>query len=293
MIRLGYVGVNTLLPSASNTFRIANYTEERMLETARMNLKALKNILDWNAQNGVFVFRITSQLIPYGSSLINSNVWQEIFFNEFKTIGKFIRDNGMRVSMHPGQYTVLNTPDKSFYINGLRDLVYHNSILDLMELDSSNKIIIHGGGAYGDKRRSLKILETRIQDLPREITNRLALENDERVYNAEDIAKFCNKTGLPGVFDIFHHQILPSFESYSNRKIVFLFMQNWINVRQKIHYSNQQHGKRRGAHSESIDMRDFAILYEEIKDLDLDLMLEVKDKQESLFKLRNNFPELQ
>jgi UV DNA damage endonuclease len=71
MIRVGYVCINTELPSSSKTFRLKRYTEERMLEVARSNLSALFTILKWNLEHGITLFRITSELIPFGSSHVN------------------------------------------------------------------------------------------------------------------------------------------------------------------------------------------------------------------------------
>jgi UV DNA damage repair endonuclease len=122
MIRLGYVAVNTLLPTSSRTFRLANYTDEKMLCVARENLSALQKILEWNRDNGVALFRITSHLIPFGSSPINSGIWRKVLADTFAAIGHFIRANGMRVSMHPGHYTVLNTPSERVFESTLREL---------------------------------------------------------------------------------------------------------------------------------------------------------------------------
>lgn len=293
MIRLGYVGINTMLPTASKTFRLANFSEERMLSTAAGNIGALSQILQWNLEHNISVFRITSGLIPFGSHKINSGKWMVTFSKELKRIGDFVKANGMRVSMHPGQYTVINTPTEAYYIRSIKDLEYHCAVLDLLKVDSSHKIIIHGGGVYQDKERSTKILTDRLSRIEKKIVNRLVVENDERNFNAEQIYEICKKTKLPGVLDIFHHQCFPSFNDLSLREIILLYKSTWpLNQRQKIHYSNQAPKKHRGAHSEGIDVQLFGEFYKGIKDLDLDIMLETKDKQESVLKLKKSFPEL-
>jgi UV DNA damage endonuclease len=292
MIRLGYVGSNTELPSASRTFRLASYSEEKMIEISRSNLLALEQILHWNLENDITLFRITSDLIPFGSSLINSGSWKEVLKKDFERIGRFARNNSMRISMHPGQYTVLNTPDELVRANSLRDLDYHASIFELMHLNFDCKIILHGGGAYGDKEKAQKVLEKRIGGLPTHIRKRLVLENDERVFTAEDILLVCKATKLPGVFDIFHHQVLPSLTKFTTREVLILFTETWHGKRQKIHYSEQASGKNKGAHSETISVTEFGKFYSTIKDLELDIMLEVKDKQASLLKLKYHFEEL-
>ena len=292
MIRIGYVGINTELPSASRTFRLAGYTEERMLEVSRSNLLALHDILKWNLEHHITLFRITSGLIPFGSNTVNSGTWKHELKEEFDRVGKYIRQNSMRVSMHPGQYTVLNAPDPNVYRNALLDLEYHNAVLDLMGLDSSHIIIIHGGGAYQDKARYLAVLQERLSGLDKNLKKRIALENDERVYSAEDIFSVCMKTVTPGIFDILHHQVLPSFEETDTRVIIQKFQKTWPGKRQKIHYSNQDPTKNRGAHSETIDLELFGAFLKEIRGLELDIMLEVKDKQVSVLRLRERYPEL-
>jgi UV DNA damage endonuclease len=292
MIRLGYVGVNTLLPSASQTFRIRNYSEEKMLEVSYSNIIALKNILRWNLEHKIMIFRISSDLIPYGSNPINSGSWKEVFKFELKEIGNFIKKNGMKVTMHPGQYTVLNTPNENYYRNTLNDLYYHNSVLELLGLDNSHRIVIHGGGSYGAKEYSLEVLKKRFSALPDRIKSRITFENDERCFNARDILSICQELGVSATLDIFHHEVFPSFEELGDRDILLLFRETWFNERQDIHYSNQDQLKKRGAHSESVDLSQFEKFYNAIKDLDLDIMLEVKDKQASVLKIRQAFPEL-
>jgi UV DNA damage endonuclease len=161
-----------------------------------------------------------------------------------------------------------------------------------MHLNFDCKIILHGGGAYGDKKAAQNTLEKRIRDLPTHIRKRLILENDERVFTAEDIISVCNATKQPGVFDIFHHQVLPSLNTLTTREILLQFTETWLGKRQKIHYSEQAPEKNKGAHSETISVTQFGKFYSTIKDLELDIMLEVKDKQASLLKLKSRFTEL-
>lgn len=292
MIRIGYVGSNTALPTASRTFRIAGYSEERMLSVSRSNILALENILMWNLERNITLFRVTSNLIPYASSPLNSGSWKEVFHPDFVRIGRIIRASGMRVSMHPGQFTVLSTPVETFYSNTLRELDYHDAVLSLMGLDSFHKIIIHGGGAYGNKEYHVGLLLERLDALPSPLRRRLVLENDEKVYNAAEVLDICRRGGLPGLFDVFHHEVLPSLEGMTTRQVILLFAETWSGERQKVHYSNQDPARPKGAHSETIDVEQFRAFYESVRDLDLDIMLEVKDKQASVLKLKQAFPDI-
>lgn len=293
MIRIGYACVNTELPTSGRTFRLAGYSEERMLEVARANLQALKEILGWNERHGIRLFRITSNLIPFGSHPVNSGSWKKALAHDFEEAGRFILAHGMRVSMHPGQHTVINTPDEGFYASVLRDLEYHDAVLDLMGLDHGNVVVVHGGGGYGSKERSAARLRMRLEGLPPAVRKRLALENDDRVFAAQDILALCRATGLPGILDVFHHEVLPGQGTENTRELVLLFRDTWKKTRQKVHYSNQDPGKRKGSHSRSIDVHAFGAFLESVRDLELDVMLETKDKQASVLALRKAYPWLE
>jgi UV DNA damage endonuclease len=293
MIRIGYVGLNTTLPTPNKIFRLRGYTDARMLEVARNNLKALHVILEWNKEHNIQIFRLTSQLIPLGSHPINSGIWKSALAEEFYTIGKYVKENNMKLSMHPGQYTVINALNEQYYINAVRDLQYHADIFDLMKLDNKHRFVIHGGGAYGDKSASLKRLRERIKQLPEPIYSRLMLENDDVIYSAEEILSVCLDTNIPAVLDTFHHEILASMENRSVLDIILEYKKSWPkDERQKIQYSNQDPNKSKGAHAQTIDIGLFGNFLEEIGDIELDIMLEVKDKEQSVVKLRDQFPQL-
>jgi UV DNA damage endonuclease len=58
--------------------------------------------------------------------------------------------------MHPGQYTLLNSPDGGILTRSIKELRYHTDVLDALELDASAKIQVHIGGVYGDKEIWIK-----------------------------------------------------------------------------------------------------------------------------------------
>ncbi len=293
MIRIGYVGINTTLPTPNRIFRLSGYTEERMIEVARSNIQALQTILQWNKEHEIAIFRLTSQLIPFGSHPINSGIWKTTLAEELSQIGDFVKKNAMKLSMHPGQYTVINALNDSYYQNAVRDLAYHADLLGLMGLDAKHRFVVHGGGAYGDKVTSLKRLQERIKELPQPIYERLMIENDDVIFNAEEILNVCLQTKVPGVIDTFHHEVLPSMSGQKIRDIILAYKKSWpTDERQKIQYSNQNPDKSKGAHSLTTDITQFKAFYETVKDLELDIILEVKDKEQSVLNLRQVIPAL-
>jgi len=70
-------------------------------------------------------------------------------------VGALLKKHGMRVTMHPDQFTLLNSPRKDVHERSVKELLYHTDLLDTMGLDTTAKIQIHVGGIYGNKRKSI------------------------------------------------------------------------------------------------------------------------------------------
>ncbi len=98
-------------------------TPARLDEITAHNLQVLENLVAYNADQGIRLFRISSDIIPFGSSPVNRQPWDEQHAGQLARIGDLIRASGMRVSMHPGQYTVLNSPDGDVVARAVADLV--------------------------------------------------------------------------------------------------------------------------------------------------------------------------
>ena len=59
-----------------------------------------------------------------------------------------------------------------------------------------------------------------------------------------------------------------------------------------IDYSTQELGEKKGKHITSIDLKLFKKFLKDIKGIDLDIMLEIKDKEKSALKAVNLLKEL-
>lgn len=266
-----------------------NATDDKLQEIIIHNLNSLSNIIEYNVKNQIKLFRISSDLIPFGSSSINSLSWWEIFKNEFAEIGSKIRNSGMRVSMHPGQYTVLNSLEEEVVERAIADLNYHSLILDSLGLSSENKIVLHIGGVYDDKNESIKRFIANYKRLSDSVKNRLVIENDDKSYNISEVLEIGRILNMPVIFDNLHNKVNPS--PIENSEIY------WINEckktwqekdgNQKIHYSQQDILKRAGGHSSYIRINEFMKFYEALEREDIDIMLEVKDKNLSAIKCIN------
>ena len=150
-MKIGYPCLNRTLACRTNsTFRLASFSEERFLNATASNIECLRSVLRFNAERSILFFRISSDIIPFASHPVCTVPWQERFRENFRQLGSFIKDAGIRISMHPDQFTVLNSPDPAIVERSIRELRYHAEVLDLLGLDTTAKIQIHAGGVYGD-----------------------------------------------------------------------------------------------------------------------------------------------
>ncbi|TFG00411.1 MAG: UV DNA damage repair endonuclease UvsE [Promethearchaeota archaeon] len=287
-MRIGYPCINLSLECrSSRTFRLKNYSISRLKDTIKNNINCLQEILEYNKKYGFLFFRITSDLIPFASHKIMDFQWQEYFKDHFLKIGDYIKKNQIRITMHPGQYTVLNSINEGVFRRSLKEVEYHVEVLDLMKLDSTAKIQVHVGGKYGNKKESLNRFIERYSEYTEKIKKRLVIENDDKSYNLNDCMNIHNETGIPVIFDIYHHQCNNSGESM---EIGFKkFTSTW---KQKdgipiVHYSSEHPTKGNPSHSEHIDLTDFNQFIQKTKDFDFDIMLEIKDKEKSALKALN------
>lgn len=269
---------------------LKNANEDNLARLVRNNLSSLKNIIDYNAANGILLFRISSDIIPFGSNSANTLQWKTIFSNELNAIGEMIKRAGIRVSMHPGQYTVLNSPNKAVVKRAIEDLNYHSGFLDSLGVDSSNKIVLHVGGAYGDKAAALLRFAQSFKELDNSVCRRLVIENDDRVFNIGDVLELASNLGLPVIYDNLHNRLNSCDRTKDDFYWVSKCALSWKEKDgiQKIHYSQQNHSKRSGSHSESIHLKEFMEFYSGLGERKPDIMLEVKDKNLSALKCINS-----
>ena len=285
---IGYACLTKGVPEANyKTCRKANATEENLKKLIEHNLHVLDTMIEYNHLEGIRLFRISSDIIPFGSDYAVNNLdWPSLFEPLFTKIGNKIRDYGIRVSMHPGQYTVLNSPREEVVIRAIDDLRYHTLFLDSLGVDSEHKIILHIGGVYNDKEIAIERFCRVYGQLDQGIKNRLIIENDDRSYTIKEVLAISEKTGAPVVYDNLHHAINGGSESHPDSYWINLAKQTWKEKdgRAKVHYSQQQLNGREGSHSQFIRIDEFMNYYEDVSPCEVDIMLEVKDKNLSAVK---------
>jgi UV DNA damage endonuclease len=287
---IGYACMTVGVPDTGISRCILKNAEEAKLRSViTSNLQALESIIDYNISNGIKLFRISSDIIPFASHPVNSIPWWSDYKEEFHKLGMKIKTSGMRVSMHPGQYTILNSPDAGVSERAVKDLIYHDRLLTALGMDSSCKLVLHIGGIYGEKEKAVQTFLYNYRNLSREIKDRLILENDDRSYTIRDVLAISELTGAPVVYDNLHHKVNPPGEEYPDAYWIRESAKTWgkRDGKQKLHYSQQKQEGAAGAHSDTIGLAEFLNYYSGLPDQEADIMLEVKDKNLSAVKCIN------
>ena len=284
-MKIGYPCINRSIGCSSNKkFRLANFTEEKFNETVKNNLNCLGKIIDYNIENDMLFLRISSETVPFASHDVCTLDWKETFRIELENIGKKLRENNFRVSMHPGQFTLLNSPSEKIVVKSLAELEYHADLLGAMSLDNTAKIQIHVGGVYGDKDSAIERFISTFGIASKKITSRLAIENDDYHYSVKDCLRINKETNIPIILDNLHLECLNDGESLIEAYDMIKGTWDEEDGIPMLDYSSQQKDARIGKHTEHIDSNHFKKFIDIMHNQEFDLMFEIKDKEKSVLE---------
>ena len=134
MNHLGYACINqgfSSLPKSqritTNRTMIKRTFHERGIEYASelalQNLRDLHTILEWNLENDIYFYRLSSDIIPWASEydLIDMPNFGAIHAAALKA-GNFARKHGMRLTAHPGPFNKLAAKEERIVNNTVKDL---------------------------------------------------------------------------------------------------------------------------------------------------------------------------
>ena len=252
-MELGYACINMTLSASkpkitTNRSMIKKTFKEKGLDYAGelglKNARDLFHILKWNNENGIKLFRLSSEFFPWASEYSFEELPQ---FNRIKTIlagcGQYAKANGIRITSHPGPFNVLVSPRPHVVENTITDLEIHGRVFDLMGLSKThyNKINIHCNGVYGDKISAMDRFCENFKRLSPSVQSRLTVENDDKasMYSVKDLMYIHERCGIPIVFDYHHHQFCTG--GLSEEEALKLAITTWPKgIKPIVHYSESK-----------------------------------------------------
>ena len=283
MIRFGYPAQNVTLPATTNhTLRLSSLSDmEKLRALVWENLLALENILRWNADHSIGLFRMGQGLIPFASHPAFPYDWESEHGDDLRSLGELARTRDIRLSMHPGQFINPGSPNPQTVERSLMELRYATRVLDLLG-NPDGVIVLHLGGAYDDRPAAVTRFVEVLRSSP-ELLRYLALENDERIWTVGEIVTTANSLRIPAILDTLHHALNPGGRTLS--EALGLALPTWNGKRPKLHLSSQDPSKKLGAHAYSIKLDDWESLLEALNGREADVMVEAKGKELALAPL--------
>ena len=259
------------------------------------NLKDVLKIMDWNEENGIKVYRLSSEMFPHKSNPKVEEYSFDFAIDLLKQIGEKSKQLNQRLTFHPGQYNVVGTPNRKTFLQTCNDLKYHADVLDLMGLDNNSVMVVHGGGMYGDKEKTKIRWCEQFQELPENVKKRLVLENCEKSFSIKDCLEVSEKINIPIVFDTHHFEcyklLHPDEEFEEASYYIPLILETWKKrgIKPKFHVSEQGSG-RCGHHSDYIkEIPQYLLEIPQKYNVNFDIMIEAKCKELAIQKLYEKY----
>jgi UV DNA damage endonuclease len=255
--------------------------EKKLVSIAVDNLYNTLQILKWCKEHNIFMYRLSSDLIPLATYLEDWNWWKnDDILNMCAKIKEFVKDSGIRISLHPDQFCVLNSDKSEVVKNSIRILEYLNRLSNLI---GNQILIIHTGSTAGGKEKAIKRFLDNFKLLSPDIQSKLALENDDKSFNAKEVLHICEALGIPMVLDIHHYNCLNEGENLSDLRNRIIA--TWKGKRPKMHLSSGKTAFTDRHHADYINQVDFETALS-FAGNDFDIMLECKQKELALLRLR-------
>ena len=273
-------------------FQKGLYDTSRIVNTYHNNVDEHIKLVPKLVAHDIRVFRMTSNMFPlfeFNREIIERD---ELLNKKLRRLGQLFLDNNIRVTCHPGQFTILNSNEDRVIQNAIKELEYHAWMFDTMGLPRTPyyAINIHGG-----KRGNFdKLVETINERLPYNVKSRLTLENDEKCFSVRELVEVYKHTGIPVVFDshhfVFNKDGMDMIEAFNAT------YDTWMacDVKPLQHISNTEPGLENGSFNER-RKHSWEIHYVPKPQLIgltynmIDVDVEAKGKNIALLKMRKNF----
>lgn len=304
MKNYGYCCINMTLQEGKKESRITTNRSmvkktflERGLEyassTALLNVKDLVKVIKWNNDNGIGMYRMSSDIFPWSSEYEYSDLPDFAEISKIlKQAGDGARSGGQRLTFHPSPYGVLASVREDVVINAIKDLRQHAEIMDLMGLDQTffYPINIHVNTTKPTKEEASERFCRNYELLPETVKKRLVVEVDDKKsqYTAVDLYHMIHsKIGIPITFDYLHNKCNPSH--LDEKQALALCLSTWPeDIPAITHYSDSRRNHedplcKEVAHSDWI--------YNEVQTYGMDFYIEfeVKMKEKALLKYIETF----
>jgi hypothetical protein len=214
--------------------------EQKLWDIMVQNLTATKLLVErvGELDENLRMVRLSSDLLPVYTEPTWSYFWRRVDVRDyceqhFGLIGRSAREHNVRLSFHPGQFTVLASTDPDIVNRSIEEFEYHADMARWMGYGKKFqdfKINVHISGRAGPA--GVLSAYTRLSP---EARNCITIENEENAWGLDDCLSIADT--IPIVLDIHHHWIREAEYINPGEPRVRRVMESWRGVRPTLHYS--------------------------------------------------------
>ena len=272
-----------------------------------VSLGFLDAILDYLDRNDLRMYRMATAIAPYASHPDHPEFHGQVeeCAAELERFGARARELDIRLSTHPGQYTVLNSEREEVRESAIAELEVQGALFEAMGLGDEAAVVVHGGGTAGGIAAASDRFVRGWDGLSERARRYVVIENDDRSFGIGDVVEIARRCDARVVWDLLHHHCHDP-EGIPDREALGLALGTWpAGVTPKIHYSSPRldvgersvkEGRRTvrvpvlpqlRAHADLIDPIGFELFLRDSHDVgDFDVMVEAKAKDLAVRRLR-------
>ena len=214
--------------------------EQRLWDLMVQNIESARRLVEKvsSLDEHLRMVRLSSDILPVYTEPSWSYFWRRpdvVRYCEtaFERIGTLARSTNVRLSFHPGQFTVLASADPDIVQRSVEEFEYHVDMARWMGYGrefQDFKINVHISGRQGPE--GIKAI---LPKMTPEARNTLTIENDEMTWGIDASLELVDHCAL--VLDIHHHWIKTGEYIETTDDRVKRIRDSWRGVRPVIHYS--------------------------------------------------------
>ena len=244
------------------------------------NLYNVNRIMLWCIENNISLYRLSSDLIPLAVYIPEWKWWEDPDIrNMCDRIKKITHEGKIRISMHPDQFCILNSDKAEVVKRSIAILEHHNRLSNMV---GNSILVIHVGSGTGGKSRAFERFINNFSMLDEDIKKKIVIENDDKLFNAEDVLSLCEHLGVPMVLDVHHHNC--NHEKDNLPQLINRIKSTWKGKRPKVHLSSGKTCPTDRHHADFIDFEDYRRAAGLVGD-EFDIMMECKEKDLAVLKI--------
>lgn len=275
-----------------------NFTVDKAQELALQNVKDIIPLIEWNHDNGIKSFRLSSELFPHYTNPNVEPYDMKFAIPDLQRAGELANFLGHRITTHPDHFVQLGSKRREVVEKSYADLDMHAEFLSLMNVpitgDNGTVMCIHGGGTFGEKENAMRRWIENFDDCSRSVKNMLCIENCEKNYSLRDVLTVSKECKIPVILD-YHHYVCydhyhPNETQEDVEDMLDEVIESWGNRKPLFHISDQKEGAMIGAHHDYVEtIPDFMIEIPERYNIGVDIDIEAKAKEAAVLKLNKKY----